>query len=131
MSEVSQWDPRTRRLSEDHRLILNKASRSMDSSNLGLSIEEQTKLIPALKFSPEAWLKFTEEMAVEELVDWIKVLTLCEFKLQGFDCGAKSPVIPLARRLKQQKKYPVELTTWIRKNSKNRFLPYGSLLDLI
>jgi len=49
--------------------------------------------------------------------------------LPGFELGARSPVIALVRLLKQRGEYPDDLTGWVKANTDNRFLPYGSLLD--
>ena len=40
-----------------------------------------------------------------------------------------APVIPLVAELKRRGDYPNDLTAWIKANTDNRFLPYGSLMD--
>ena len=65
----------------------------------------------------------------EQLVGWLRVLTLAETAVPDCDGGAKSPVIDIARLLRDRGDYPADLTAWIKSVSKNRFLPYGSLLD--
>jgi hypothetical protein len=37
--------------------------------------------------------------------------------------------VPLVALLKSRAAYPSELTRWIKTNTSNRFLPYGSLMD--
>ena len=71
-----------------------------------------------------------DALAVEELDALARLFTVIESQL-GFEAGAKSPVIPLARRLRKQVDTDVfaELVRWIRAHSDNRFLPHGSLQD--
>ena len=49
----------------------------------------------------------------------------------GFEAGARSPVIPLARRLRplMTPDHFSDLVRWIRDRSDNRFIPHGSLQD--
>ena len=42
---------------------------------------------------------------------------------------AKSAVVKLVRVLKQRGEMTPELTSWIKANSDNRFLPHGDLMD--
>ena len=50
-------------------------------------------------------------------------------RLPNWEALGRSPVIPLVAELKRRGRYPRELTGWIKANTTNRFLPYGSLLD--
>ncbi len=129
MTSVEQWDPSAATLTVKHREILNKAASSLEAHELGLNQTEQSILQPVLRLNPEIWSRFADEVDDEVLVDWIKVLTLAEHVLSGFECGSKSPVIALFRNLKSRGPLPDGLTDWIRANTSNRFLPYGSLLD--
>ena len=48
--------------------------------------------------------------------------------LPGWEAGAESPVIPLAKVLRKRGvRLDKELLQWIREVNENRFLPYGPL----
>jgi len=71
-----------------------------------------------------------DALATEELDALARLFTVIE-QQPGFEAGAKSPVIALARRLRNQIDADAfaELVRWIRAHSDNRFLPHGSLQD--
>ena len=129
MNDVEQWDPAKNSLGELHRIVLSRAAGQLESGGLRLTDTDQTELRSVLLLGSSAWEKFVATTDVETIVGWIKVLTICEQEYSGFDCGAKSPVIPLVRVLKRRNAYPNDLTSWIKGHSRNRFLPHGSLLD--
>jgi hypothetical protein len=58
----------------------------------------------------------------------IRFFTRAEMAFAAWKGGDRSPVIALAAELKRRGDFPDGLTAWIRANSDNRFLPYGSLL---
>ena len=60
----------------------------------------------------------------------VRLFTVLE-ALPGFEAGARSPVIPLARHLKTQLDGEAfaELVRWVRAHTENRFIPHGSLQD--
>lgn len=129
MTDVEQWDPTKNSLRDVHRVILSKGAVQLASGGLCLTDTDQAELRSVLLLGFSSWEKFVDATDVETIISWIKVLTICEQEYSGFDSGAKSPVIPLVRVLKRRNAYPSALTTWIKENSSNRFLPYGSLLD--
>jgi hypothetical protein len=59
----------------------------------------------------------------------IRLFTLGEGQFSTWQAGAKSAVVKLVRVLKQRGEMTPELTTWIKANTDNRFLPYGDLMD--
>lgn len=75
------------------------------------------------------WAATAVTLTVQDLQALIKVFAKGEKEIPGWEAGAKSPVIPLVRELKKRGAYSPELTTWIKANSENRFLPHGSLMD--
>lgn len=74
------------------------------------------------------WLKEAENWNDEQIWMLIRFFTLAEMQLANWQGGAESPVIPLAKVLRRRKA-PLsrEQLLWIRKNSDNRYLPYGPL----
>lgn len=87
--------------------------------------------LPALMARELAdWSGAVAELAVDELTDLVRLFALAEAQLPGCEAGKRSPAIACARELRARGAYPAGLTPWLRKHSGNRFLPYGSLLDL-
>ena len=129
MSDVGSWEPGAPALSDVHRKILGVAIKALDRPQLGLSAEQQDSIRQAVRASAESWRHFAQEQSSAEITNWIRALTRAEMTLSGFELGARSPVIALVRLLKQRREYPDDLTEWVKANTDNRFLPYGSLLD--
>ncbi len=130
MSDVGTWDPGDRvTLSARHLECVRRGSTHLEDANFGLDDAELELLAPLMSLDADQWTAAAREQDAVELVAWIRFFTLAETRLPGFEAGAKSPVIPLARWLRERGEYPVDLTSWIRAHSDNRFLPHGSLLD--
>ena len=108
---------------------LIEAAAQLDVADFGLSELEIARLGPLVRSAAYDWaqLAIGSEAAVVEAL--IRLFTLAEQRFPAWEAGAESPVIPLARTLKQRNAYPTGLTAWIRAHSTNRFLPYGSLMD--
>ena len=79
--------------------------------------------------SPVDWAAWAATLENEQLVALIRLFTVAEMALPSWKGAERSPVIALAAQLKRRGAFPAGLTAWIRANSDNRFLPYGSLLD--
>ena len=129
MSDVHDWDPSLHLLGQSHSELLNLVASEITDGKLQLTNGQLNILRSVYLISEHAWIKFAADKPDEELVNWIKVLTLCPEQYSGISHGARSPVIPLVRVLRQRDTYPATLATWIKKNSTNRFLPHGSLAD--
>ena len=108
---------------------LLQAVDALEETDFGLSELELARLGPLLRGANWDWTALAETEPVERVVALIKLLALGEARVASWEAGADSPVIPLARALRARGDYPQELTRWLRTNSRNRFLPYGSLLD--
>lgn len=130
MSDVGTWDPGDRvTLSERHLDCVRRGSTHLEEPDFGLDEAELRVLAPVMSLDAEQWEAAARKQDIPELVAWIRFFTLAEARLPGFEAGAKSPVIPLARVLRERGAYPEGLTAWIKAHSDNRFLPHGSLLD--
>lgn len=79
-----------------------------------------------MRLGVEAW-QLAESRSVTELDHLIRVFTLIE-SLPGWDAGAKSPVIAFVKILKSNGQFGPDLRKWIKSNTDNRYLPYGSAL---
>ena len=127
---MGTWDPGDRAtLSERLLECVRRAGKHLDHADFGLDEAELRSLAPLMALDADQWDAAARNEDGQELVAWIRFFTLAEARLPGFEAGAKSPVIPLARVLRQRGEYPPDLTAWIRAHSDNRFLPHGSLLD--
>lgn len=78
-----------------------------------------------MKLSADQWT-VAEPLANDELIALIRFFTLAEMQFTGWDGGKDSPVIPLVRILKSRDGFTPELRKWIKANTDNRYLPYGS-----
>ena len=101
------------------------------SSNESLTLEDLEKAGVAsrqtvMKLGADAW-QVAEDRSVADLNNLIRVFTLIE-ALPGWDAGSKSPVIALVKILKTRGQFDPELRKWIKSNTDNRYLPYGSAL---
>ncbi|MEM8767035.1 MAG: hypothetical protein AAGE43_06310 [Pseudomonadota bacterium] len=128
---VEPFDPGALKLRLDAAVLeeLIAAATSLDVDGFGLSRERITALAAVARHDGQIdWRAAAAEIDVDALVALIRLYTLAEI-LPGWESGAKSPVIPLAAELKKRGAYPDDLTAWIKSNTENRFLPYGSLMD--
>ncbi len=124
--EVGAWEPPAK-LGDQHARVLDATATTGDRLDLTASAEARVREIATA--GAEACSAFFAARSSDRLVSWLRVLTLAEVSVAGCDVGAKSPVIVLARLLRERGHYPAHLTAWIRSVSSNRFLPYGSLMD--
>ena len=130
MDDVETWDPTAARAFGERQVeLIRKACRNLDAGEPGLTVGERGELAPLMTADAEVWAARLDVISSDELVGWIRFLTLAEARLPGFEAGAKSPVILIARVLRNRGDYPEDLSAWIKANTNNRFLPYGSLAE--
>lgn len=77
------------------------------------------------------WVDQVASLDDDALRRLIYLFTLAEQTVPGWQAGDKSPVIVMVRALKNRGTYSVELTRWIKAHTDNKFLPHGSLADLL
>ena len=92
-----------------------------DLERLGLDSERGV-----MRLGVDAW-QLAKDRSVNELDHLIRVFTLVE-ALPGWAAGAKSPVIAFVKILKSKGQFGPNLRKWIKSNTDNRYLPYGSAL---
>ncbi len=134
---VGSFDPSNKNSTSDVNgadlLEFSRASQSLEAEKFGLDELAIARLAPLARHAPGSggadWALVAESMDDSAIVDLIRLFTLAESRLAGWESGAKSPVVALAALLRQRDAYPKELTSWIKANTSNRFLPYGSLMD--
>ena len=125
-AEVGAWEPPAK-LGDRHALALDGADTTGDVLRVDQDARGRVREVACA--GADEWSGFFADRASGRLIAWLRVLTLAEETIPGCETGAKSPVIALARLLRERGDYPVGLTAWIKSVSTNRFLPYGSLMD--
>ncbi|MFC6634635.1 hypothetical protein [Microbulbifer taiwanensis] len=110
-------------------LLLRCLSAGQSPTPLGESLPQEDRQASHLMRLPlQRWLEESEHWDNQQLWQLIQFFTLAEMQLPGWDAGADSPVIPLAKALRRrQAPLSREQLLWIRQNSDNRYLPYGPL----
>ena len=128
---VESFDPSAvdHTISDARLARLLDAACCLDEENFGLETEEVRDLAAVARHPESDWSGQAETLGDEEIQALIRLFTLAESRLSGWESGAGSPVVPLATALKRRGAYPADLTRWIKSNTRNRFLPYGSLMD--
>ena len=129
-AQVGAWEPPAE-LAEAHVRALDDSVRSIASGSdtLRPGDDDAARLREVVNAQADARAGLFAERPSDQLVGWLRVLTLAEEAVPGCAAGAKSPVIEIARLLRERGDYLPALTAWIRSVSNNRFLPYGSLMD--
>lgn len=128
---VESFDPGANApaLTRDVVAELLEAAERLEENDFGLTESRVAELAGLARNDHRAdWAAMASSLDTGDIVALIRLFTLAE-RLPGWDAGPRSPVIALAAELKGRDAYPADLTRWIRANSDNRFLPYGSLLD--
>ena len=125
-ADVGAWEPPAR-LGDEHARTLDAAE--TDGDRLVVDEDAASRLREVVNAGAKDWRAFFGDRSSDCLIAWLRVLTLADASVAGCDVGAKSPVIVMARMLRERGDYPSELTAWIKTVSSNRFLPYGSLMD--
>jgi len=92
-----------------------------------LSSDEQQRLAALMKVDHEAWRGVAEPLADAAVIHLLRFFAVAE-NLPGWEAGAQSPVIPLARVLRKRgARLDKPMLQWLREVNDNRFLPYGPL----
>jgi hypothetical protein len=92
-----------------------------------LSEDEKQRLAGLMKVNHKAWRAAGEPLPDTDLIHLIRFFAMAE-NLPGWEAGAESPVIPLAKILRQRgSRLDKTLLQWLREVNDNRYLPYGPL----
>jgi len=109
------------------RLIKYDLEDQLDQLDRLLSDEDKQQLSGLMKIDHEAWRAAAEPLMDQELIHLIRFFAAAE-NLPGWEAGADSPVIPLAKILRRRgTRLDRSLLQWLREINTNRFLPYGPL----
>ncbi|MDZ7685222.1 MAG: hypothetical protein U5O39_09680 [Gammaproteobacteria bacterium] len=116
--------PDVARLREFVRIIRATGGEQLTDALSATEIEANA---PLMRLEASAW-QVADELETAELEELIRFFTLAEMQLPGWDGGKDSPVVSLVQLLRRRDAFTPELRKWIKANSDNRFLPYGSAL---
>jgi hypothetical protein len=132
---LGSWDPKLGAVeSEIHlesallcRLIGYSIEDQLPQLEQLLSADEKQTLAGLMKIDHSSWQQAGENLSNDELLHLIRFFAVAE-NLPGWEAGATSPVIPLAKNLRQRgARLDKPLLQWLRDVNDNRFLPYGPL----
>jgi hypothetical protein len=132
---LGTWDPKL--ASQSDALELQPAllrqliafDRDEDLSQLEqlLGNDDKQRLSGLMTLDHARWRAAAEPLPDDDLLHLIRFFAVAE-KLPGWEAGAKSPVIPLARLLRDRGvRLDRSLLQWLRGVNDNRYLPYGPL----
>lgn len=79
-----------------------------------------------MKLEQSSW-DFAEQFTDEEIEHLIRFFTQAERHISGWQGGKRSPVIWLVKILRKRQAFTPQLNSWIKSNTDNRYLPYGSV----
>lgn len=109
------------------RLIGYSQDQQLDCLEALIPDSERQRLAGLMKLDGAAWMAAAASLSDGQLLHLIRFFAVAE-NLPGWEAGPGSPVIPLARTLRQRgKRLDKSLLQWLREVSDNRFLPYGPL----
>jgi len=130
---VGAWEPKANSDSGQESIPRALLQRYIEAAQADIPLEQHLDAGARdaswlIRLPLQRWLEESAHWDDAQLWQLIRFFTLAEQQLAGWDAGADSAVIPLAKALRQRSA-PLsrEQLLWIRENSDNRYLPYGPL----
>ncbi|MEM9253944.1 MAG: hypothetical protein AAGA91_00770 [Pseudomonadota bacterium] len=132
---VGSWDPEAQdpQITVDlddgllQRFIALGEAPELQQLERALDDSEQRRYAPLMTLSQDRWRNVGSHYSDAELFCLLRFFAVAE-QLPGWEAAEKSPVIPLAKILRERGNRPDKaFLTWLRQISDNRFLPYGPL----
>ena len=132
---LGSWDPKVEARSTElllesdllHRLIAYSHDEQLAQLEQLLNVNDKQRLAGLMKIDPLIWQTAAEPLLENDLLHLIRFFAVAE-NLPGWEAGATSPVIPLAKILRQRGvRLDKSLLKWLREVNDNRYLPYGPL----
>lgn len=132
---LGSWDPAAESAADDvqidsatlERFISFSREQQLSQLEQLIDGDERQVLAGLMKIDHQAWLNAAEALDDAQLLHLIRFFAVAE-NLPGWEAGAGSPVIPLAKTLRQRgTRLDKDLLRWLREVNDNRFLPYGPL----
>ena len=132
---LGSWDPKVEARSTElllesdllRRLIAYSHEEQLAQLEQLLNANDKQRLAGLMKIDPLIWQSAAEPLLENDLLHLIRFFAVAE-NLPGWEAGATSPVIPLAKILRQRGvRLDKSLLQWLREVNDNRYLPYGPL----
>jgi hypothetical protein len=132
---LGSWDPKIEARSTElllesdllRRLIAYSHEEQLTQLEQLLNASDKQRLAGLMKIDPLIWQTAAEPLLENDLLHLIRFFAVAE-NLPGWEAGATSPVIPLAKILRQRGvRLDKSLLQWLREVNDNRYLPYGPL----
>ena len=125
---VGEFDPTSidEDLSEE---LIHGLCALVKDNKVDLSSAEQQRYSTLVKHKD--WTKKATTLESATLETLICLFTLGESQYPEWIAEDKSPVILFVRELKSRGQFKKETGRWIKENTSNKFLPHGSLMDLL
>jgi hypothetical protein len=132
---LGSWDPKVEAQSTElllesdllRRLIAYSDEEKLTQLEQLLNASDKQRLAGLMKIDPLIWQTAAEPLLENDLLHLIRFFAVAE-NLPGWEAGATSPVIPLAKILRQRGvRLDKSLLKWLREVNDNRYLPYGPL----
>jgi hypothetical protein len=132
---LGTWDPNIETASNEllldaallNRLIGYDREDTLPQLEQLLSDEDKQRLAGLMKIDHDSWRIAAESLTDADLIHLIRFFAVAE-NIPGWEAGADSPVIPLAKMLRQRgARLEKPLLHWLRDVNENRYLPYGPL----
>jgi hypothetical protein len=132
---LGSWDPKIEARSTElllesdllRRLIAYSDEEKLTQLEQLLNASDKQRLAGLMKIDPLIWQTAAEPLLENDLLHLIRFFAVAE-NLPGWEAGATSPVIPLAKILRQRGvRLDKSLLKWLREVNDNRYLPYGPL----
>jgi len=132
---IGSWDPTADAAAHSvtidpdtlQKLIAFSRDDQLDALDSLIDGAQSQALAGLMKIDHDQWLAAAEDMSNDDVLHLLRFFAVAE-NLPGWEAGAESPVIPLARTLRRRgQKLEKDLLRWLREVSENRYLPYGPL----
>ncbi|GAB5450665.1 MAG: hypothetical protein Hals2KO_09930 [Halioglobus sp.] len=132
---LGSWDPNADAAAKSAAIDDATLQRLMDYSRTDklaqlsevLNDDDSQRLSGLMHIDHDAWAAAAEGLDEDSLRDLIRFFAVAE-NLPGWEAGDRSPVIPLAKVLRQRgHRLERDFLLWLRQVNENRFLPYGPL----
>ena len=132
---LGTWDPDAEQAAASihidpqqlQRFIHWSSNDQLDQLATLLAGDERQTLSGLMHLEASHWEQVAASHSDADLLQLVRFFTVAE-NLPGWEAGETSPVIPLAKSLRQRgQKLDKDLLVWIRSQNKNRYLPYGPL----
>jgi len=132
---LGSWDPTAESASHNIEIETTTLERFINYSRADqlmqleqlIAGDDNQVLSGLMQIEHSAWLAAAQSLSDDELLHLIRFFAVAE-NLPGWEAGANSPVIPLAKALRKRGvRLDKPLLQWLREVNDNRFLPYGPL----